>query len=278
MRNSIQLLKISGFMITASLVSSIAVSAQMPEKMPDDSDGTGYIGVTGLAISEYLGSSETDLQVLPYLSLNNVKGFDFFGTALSYRAIDVGTGQGLGKWSLRAGPRIAYSPGRNSSDSPTLSGFEDIGGSLPIGGYAFGTFGPVGLRLDAGQDFIGHEGVTVDASIGTAYTNDKFGFQPSATISWADNKHNDAFFGVTQTQSDASGLGFYNSESGIYGYSINAVSWLEVKENYAVVLTGSYRWFTGDAQNSPILNAPDGSKNGFFAGLSLTRKFSTKKW
>lgn len=258
-------------------LSSLA-QAQMPERMADENDGTGYIGVTGILMSEYLGSSEEDLSVLPYLSLDNVKGFDFFGTALTYRAVDVGTGQGLGKWSLRAGPRVAYSPGRDSSHSPTLTGFEDIDGSLPVGGYAFGTFGPVGLRLDAGQDFIGHEGVTIDASIGTAYTGEGFGFQPAFTVSWADNTHNDAFFGVNAGQSLGSGLAEYNPGGGIYGYSASAIAWYEVKKNYAVVLTGSYRWFTEEATNSPILNAPDGSDEGFFAAISLTRKFDTKKW
>lgn len=264
--------------IIGSLYSINLANAQMPERMVDENDGTGYIGVTGLLMSEYLGSSEEDLQVLPYLSLDNVKGFDFFGTALTYRAVDVGTGQGLGKWSLRAGPRVAYAPGRESSDSPTLTGFEDIDGSLPVGGYAFGTLGPVGLRVDAGQDFIGHEGLTVDASVGTAYTGKGFGFQPAVTVSWADNSHNDAFFGVNAAQSAGSGLGVYNPGAGVYSYALSALAWYEVKENYAVVVTGSYRWFTDEATSSPILRAPDGSDQGFFAGISLTRKFDTKKW
>lgn len=252
--------------------------AQTQERMMDKDKGTGYFGVTGLVSSEYLGASDADIQALPYLSFNDVKGFDFFGTALSYRAVDVGTGQGLGKWSLRAGPRAAYFPGRNSSDSPTLTGFDDINGSLPLGGYAFGTIGPVGLRVDAGQDFIGHEGLTVDTSIGTAYITDKFGFQPAATIHWADNTHNDAFFGVNAAQSSGSGLGQYNPGAGIYSYSLSALAWYEIKENYAVVLTGSYRWFEDEATNSPILNAPDGSDNGFFAGISVARKFDTNGW
>jgi len=250
----------------------------MPEPMEDDNDGTGYIGVTGLVMSEYLGSAEEDLAVLPYLSLDNVKGFDFFGTALTYRAFDVGTGQGLGKWSLRAGPRVAYSPGRDSSDSPTLTGFEDVDASIPVGGYAFGTFGPVGLRLDAGRDFIGHEGFTVDASVGTAYTGKGFGIQPALTASWANDTHNDAFFGVNAAQSARSGLNTFNAGSGIYSYSASMLAWLEVKENYAVVLSGSYRWFTDEATDSPILQAPDGSDEGFLAAISLTRKFDTKNW
>ncbi len=264
------------FIVLSASVTS--ASYGQTERMMDEDAGTGYIGVTGILMSEYLGSAEEDLNVLPYLSLNDVKGFDFFGTALTYRAIDVGTGQGFGKWSLRAGPRIAYTPGRNASDSPTLTGFEDIDGSLPVGGYAFGTFGPVGLRVDAGQDFIGHDGFTVDASIGTAYTGDNFGIQPALTLSWADNTHNDAFFGVNATQSIGSGLSQYNAGAGIYSYSASLLAWHEINEKYAVVLTGSYRFFTDEATNSPILQAADGADEGFLAAISLTRKFDTNKW
>lgn len=267
------------FLFSAVLSGQIA-SAQLPEPMDDNPDaGTGYVGVTGLVISEYLGSADEDFQVLPYLSFEDVKGFDLFGTALTYRLIEEGTGQGFGKWSLRAGPRIAYERGRDSDDSPTLTGFEDIDGSLPLGSYARGTWGPIGGRIDAGHDVIGgHDGFTVDASIGTIYRTDNIGIQPSLTVSWADDQFVDNFFGVSDAQSLASGLAPYNPDAGIYSYSANMLAWAEFEEKYAVVLTASYRWFTEDAADSPILNEVDGSTNGFFAGLSLTRKFDTEDW
>lgn len=264
----------------AFLLIQSTAQAQNTEPMQDNTEaGTGYFGVTGLVASEYLGSGESEILALPYLSLNDVKGFDFFGTALTYRAIDAGTGQGLGKWSLRAGPRIAYVPGRDSDESPNLEGFEDVDFSIPLGGYVFSTIGPVGLRLDAGQDVIGgHGGFTADASVGTSYTRGKFNIQPSATVSWADNDFNDSFFSVTSEQSASSGLDTFNSGSGIYSYSVNAVATYYVTKKYAIVAGGSYRWFTEDALDSPILNANDGSDNGFFLSLSVARKFDTKKW
>ncbi len=266
----------AAFILT--LATSTQAFAQTPEPINDD-EGTGYIGVTGLVMPEYLGSADEDFQVLPYLSFEDVKGFDFFGTSLNYRLIDEGTGQGFGKWSLRGGPQISYQPGRDSDDSPTLTGFDDIGGSLPLGGYVFGTLGPVGLRVDAGQDIIGgHDGFTIDSSIGTAYRTKNIGIQPSVTVSWANNKFHDSFFGVNGAQAASSGLGSYNPGSGIYGYSVNGLAWVEVKEKYAVVASASYRWFTDNAADSPILRSIDGSRNGFFAGLSLTRKFDTKDW
>jgi len=262
-----------------TLLSSTPALAQMPDKMADSNDGTGYIGASIVLNSEYLGSADEDFTALPYLSFENIKGFDLFGTTLSYRLIEAGTGQGLGKWSLRAGPSLGYQGGRDSKDSINLNGFDDVNGSLPLGGYIRSTIGPVGFGLNVGQDVIGgHSGLTADASIGTFLPLGKLNIQPSAAINWADNKHNDSFFSVTPQQATTSGLTTYNADAGIYSYSANVVSWVEVDENYAVSLIASYRWFTGDASDSPILNASDGSKNGLFTALSVSRKFDVSKW
>ncbi len=270
------------YTLTISLLAftfSTPAFAQMPEKMASDTSGTGYIGASLLTGSEYLGSANEDVTALPYLSFDDIKGFDLFGTALTYRAIELGTGEGLGKWSLRAGPRLAYQAGRDSDDSINLNGFDDVDGSLLAGGFVRTTIGPVGFRLDAGQDFIGgHDGFTADASVGTFYKTGNFAIQPSATLSWANNDFQDSFFSVTNAQSTTSGLDSYNAGSGIYAYSANILSWVEIDERYAVSFFGSYRWFTNDAADSPILNASDGSDQGFFAAFSISRKFDTNKW
>lgn len=270
------------FNVLAALMASPAFAqapTDLPDQLGDDRAGTGYIGISGLISSEYLGSDQTETQVFPYLSLENVKGFDFFGTTLSYRLIETGTGEGLRAWSLRAGPSIGWQSGRDSDDSPTLTGFEDIDGSLPIGGYIRSTIGPVGLRLDAGQDVIGgHDGLRVDASIGTFLPLGKLFIRPSISAHWADNTHNESFFGVSANQAAASGLTQFDASSGIYGYSAGILSWVEFNEKYALTFIGNYRWFTDEATDSPILNAADGSDEGFFAALSLSRKFDTKKW
>lgn len=244
------------FLATTILFTLTATSAFAQESgTPTDANsGTGYVGASLVLLPEYPGSADEDVLALPYLSLDDVKGFDLFATSLSYRAIESGTGQGFGKWSVRAGPSIRYQSGRNSEDSVNLTGFEDVDGSLPIGGYIRSTIGPVGLRLDVGKDVIGgHGGLTADASIGTLYRNGNFAIQPGFTVSWADDKHNDSFFSVTEDQSASSGLARFDAGSGIYSYSASIVSWLEIQDQYAVSLIASYRWYTEDAKDSPIL-------------------------
>ena len=265
--------------LTLALTLAAPAFAQTEDRSLSNEDGTGYIGASLLLNSEYLGSADEELRALPYLSFNNVKGFSLFGPTLRYRAIDIGTGQGLDKWSLRAGPSVSYQGGRDSDESENLNGFEDVDGSIPIGGFIRSTIGPVGLGLNVGQDVIGgHSGLTADASIGTFYRSGNFSILPNATLSWADNSHNDSFFSVTEAQSATSGLEAFDSGSGIYAYSVGAVTWVEFEEKYAVTLIANYRWFTGDASDSPILNASDGSRNGIFVAMSLARKFDTTKW
>lgn len=246
---------------------------------PESNRGTGYAGASIFHSSAYLGSAETETRALPYLSFEDVKGFDLIGTRLSYRLIETGTGQGFGKWSLRAGPSLSFQSGRDSDDSPTLTGFEDIGAAFPIGGYLRSTIGPVGFGLNAGQDIAGgHSGLTVDASVGTFLPLGRVFIQPSLTASWADRRHNNSYFGVSSEQSQASGLNAYGIGSGFHSYSAGVVSWAEFGDHYAISFIGAHRWFTGNAADSPILNASDGSKTGVFAAISLSRKFDTSKW
>ena len=264
--------------LALSVCAAPAVYAQNVDNTSSSGD-TAYFGVAGVITPEYIGSADDEFLVLPYLEVNDFKGFDFFGTALSYRLIEAGTGEGIGYWSLRAGPRIAYQRGRDSDDSPTLEGFEDVDASLPIGGYVRSTFGPVGFVVNAGQDVIGgHDGFIVDASVGTAYDGGKFGIQPSATISWGDSNYNEAFFGVTPEQSAASNLTAFDIGSGFNSYAFNVIAWYQVTDNYQLGAFASYREFFDDAEDSPILQAPDGSTNGLFAGVSLTRKFDLSKF
>lgn len=255
---------------------SSAASAQTTDANSDnDSDGVAYVGALGLLSSEYLGSADEDFQLLPYLGIDNYKGFDLFGPSLSYRAIETGTGQGLGKWSLLAGPNITYEGGRNSDDSPTLSGLDDIDGSFVAGGYVRGTIGPVGIRLSGGQDIAGgHDGISANASVGTLLPLGNLRIQPSASVSWGSAKHNQSFFGITDAQSNATGLDINNVNSGVYGYSANVVSWYEIFDDYVVTVIGSHRWFSGKSNDSPILLAEDGADKGLFLSLGIARRFN----
>lgn len=264
--------------LTLAFSVALGLSTQaVAQDVSNDSDDTGvaFVGALGALTSEYLGSAEEELRAFPYVSVQDYQGFDLSGTSLSYRAVETGTGQGLGKWSLRAGPNLTFQGGRDSDDSPTLTGLKDIDSSVLAGGYVRGTFGPIGLRLDAGHDIIGgHGGTVANASVGTFLPLGKLKILPSASVNWGSADHNQSFFGITQTQSSASGLAVNDLDSGIYGYSVNLVSWYELSDNYVVTAIGTHRWFVNDANDSPILMAEDGADTGLFFAFGIARKFN----
>ena len=154
--------------LTLLLTLSVILAPVAATAQDSDDNTTIRLGAAAAYIPEYAGSADSQLRILPLISFEDIAGFELSGLSLAYPMIDIGTGQGPGKWSLKAGPRAAFDFGRDSEDSPTLNGFEDIGASLLAGGFARVSYGVLGVRVDAGQDVIGgHEGFAADISLGT---------------------------------------------------------------------------------------------------------------
>ncbi|WP_298918517.1 MipA/OmpV family protein [uncultured Algimonas sp.] len=245
----------------------------------DETDRTIRLGGALAYIPEYAGSGDYDLRILPFIAFDDIAGFELNGLALTYPLIDAGTGRGPGQWSFTAGPRAAFDFGRDSEDSPTLTGFEDIGASLLTGGFARATYGPLGFRIDAGQDVIGgHEGFIADVSVGTFIPEgviaDKFALAPALTLSWADGNHNQAVYGVTPQQAAASGLPVYDLSGGFHRASANLVGFYQIDERWQITTILSYREYLGDYRDSPILRAPDGVTSDVFTLIGISRTFT----
>lgn len=245
-------------------------------------DGNGpsiRLGAAAALTPEYAGSADYDVRVLPLISFDDIAGFELSGLSLAYPLIDIGTGQGPGLWGLKAGPRVAFDFGRDSEDSPTLTGFEDIGASLLAGGFVRANYGVLGVRIDAGKDIIdGHDGFAADVSLGTFVPEglivDGLSLQPALTISWTDGTYNQTVYGVTAAQSAASGLPQYDLDSGFHRASASLLGWYDFDERWQLNAIVSYRVYLGDYRDSPILQAPDGATSDVFALIGFSRKFT----
>jgi len=236
------------------------------------------VGAAALYTPEYVGSDDYQLRALPLISFEDIGGFELSGLSLVYPLVDIGTGQGPGLWSLKAGPRAAFDFGRDSDDSPTLTGFEDIGASLLAGGFVRATYGPLGLRLDAGQDVIGgHEGFNADLSLGSYIPEgllfDRLSIQPALTLSWADERYTQSIYGVTAQQAAASGLPQYDLGNGFHRASASLLGWYELDDRWQINAIVSYREYIGDYRDSPILQAPDGATSDVFMLMGISRSF-----
>ncbi len=259
----------------AFLLSTAIALVAKPAGAEEKKDSHIDVGGALLVRPAYVGSDQTQTNLLPYLGFENIYGVDMFGLALSADIFDIGTGQGPGKWSLRAGPRVSFDFGRDSNDSPTLEGLEDIGASALVGGYARSTISIIGVDVSAGQDVIGgHDGFVADLSVGTRYPGDGWYVQPILTLSWGDQNYTQAVYGIGADAATRSILSEFNTESGFHQASATLLSGITLDENWSLTAVMSYREALGDYRESPIIQAEDGSASGVFATLGISRRFS----
>lgn len=236
------------------------------------------LGGALLSNTQYVGSSDYRIVPLPLISFDDIGGFQLSGLALSYPLIDIGSGRGPGGWSLSAGARASFDFGRDSDDSPTLDGFDDISASLLTGGFLRATYGVIGVNVEAGQDVLnGHNGFNADLSVGTfippGVLVDNLTIRPALTLSWADDNYTQAIYGVTAQQAAASILPQYNLGGGFHRASASLITGYEIDDLWQLNGIVSYREYIGDYRDSPILQAPDGATSDVFMLLGISRRF-----
>lgn len=233
------------------------------------------LGGAVLTRPAYAGSDTYKTNILPFVGFENLYGLDMRGLAITSDVVELGTGKGPGKWSLEAGPRVSFDFGRDSSDSPTLEGLENIDPSVLLGGFSRMTIGIVGLDLSAGQDIIGgHKGFVADATVGTRYPGDGWFISPFLTLSWADRDYTQTTYGISAEQTETSSLLQFDTDSGFHQVSASLFGGVELDDQWSLTGLVSYREALGDYKDSPIILAEDGSKSGVFATVGIARRFS----
>ncbi len=82
------------------------------------------------------------------------------------------------------------------------------------------------------------------------------------TSSWGTSKYMQTYYGVSASQSAASGFTRYDAKSGIYAYSLNMDWTHKLNQDWSVVTAAGFTQLAGDAPNSPIVQrktSPTGS-------------------
>jgi len=91
--------------------------------------------------------------------------------------------------------------------------------------------------------------------------------------SWIGDRYADAFFSVTEAQSQASGLTQFETDRGFrdFGGSFNA--YINVGRRWSVNPYVSYRYILNDYADTPIIRQ-FGERNQYVIGFHLMREFS----
>lgn len=247
---------------------------------PQNQDGwTFNVGAGLLLKPAFLGADEYQAMAFPDIKVEYGERF--------FASVAQGVGYNLinhNGW--RVGPIAKLDFGRDEEDdSPfriigdrtdALRGLGDIDPTAELGAFVEYTVKPISYSLELRQGVGGHEGFLAEAALNyTGFAKQLgrsiiYAFGPRATF--ADSSYNDAFFGITETQSANSGLSQYNADAGLLSYGIGGFAPMPLTDSLSVGLFGGYERLAGDAADSPLVRER-GDENQFVVGTRVSYEF-----
>lgn len=184
----------------------------------------------------------------------------------------IGYGNNIGKFDYNAA--LSYRAGRKDRDvdsdsisdgSDYLRGMGDIKGSaLGVFGLGYSVTDWLNLQLQAEVPVSErNNGAALHFGINSPlYTSSNNSVTLALTGSWGTEKYMQTYYGVSASQSAASGFTRYDAGAGIYAWSTN-LNWThKFNQDWSVVAAAGVTQLTGDARNSPIVQrktSPTGS-------------------
>ncbi|WP_240223306.1 MipA/OmpV family protein [Rheinheimera hassiensis] len=216
----------------------------------------------------YSGSDENRAMAALVLDYSMVNGF-FVSTTSG-----IGYGNSIGKLNYRA--VLSYRAGRKDRDvdsdstsygSDYLRGLGDVKGSaISVLGLGYEVTDWLNLQLLAEVPISQrNNGAALHFGIiSPLYTSSNNSVTLALTGSWGTSKYMQTYYGVSASQSAASGFARHDAESGIYAYSLN-IDWMhKLNRSWSVVASAGVTQLAGDARDSSIVQretSPAGSLN-----------------
>jgi MipA family protein len=260
-------------------------NAQTSEK--SNSPWSVSLGAGVVSVPEYEGASKRVTSLAPDLNISyktrdygsislGAKGRGLSWTIVEQDAYSFGIGlQGdAGRTDSKDG--TAFKPG-----SKRLLGMGEIKPSFELTAFGHVTLGvPLYLQVSkgasAGQPDAGNfstkgpGGTHIELSSEIPYEVSKsLSLSLTPTISWADAKFTQSYFGVTAAQAARSGFAEFKAKGGIRSVGVSLGANYKVDPNWSVNATASISQLQGDAGRSPLTQ----KKGQAVAGVGVSYKF-----
>ncbi|MCO6389696.1 MipA/OmpV family protein [Aliihoeflea aestuarii] len=227
------------------------------------------LGVAAISSPEYEGDDKYRFYAQPIVSFGRQgteRRFSSRNDNISIGLIDTGT--------FRAGPAGKLVFERDGDDSDDLIGLDPIRFGAELG--AFAEVYPTDwlrLRGEVRHGVRSHDGIVADVSA-DAFMNLTPTVQISAgpRVSMASSDYFEAYYGVSATQSLASGLTPYTPDGGFRSVGVGAAIKWDVTDKIETSLFGEYSRLVGPAADSSLVRER-GDENQFLIGVSATYRF-----
>ena len=233
-------------------------------RIENDSEWKTNVGAGMGFAADYVGSDDYTGQAMPVVDIE-WRGAYFLSTQ-----------RGLGlnlvrRRQTKAGPRITWSAGRDSSDNTDLSGMADLKSSIEAGVFFQHFNGPWRLEGDLryGLNGSGHHGIVGNASLalGGRLSEDSSLILGAAT-KFASASYMLANFGVTSSEA-TSGRAAYTPTAGFQEFAGFASIVYNVDQNIYLTIDGRGTLMMDQAANSPLVKASD----QYFVGTTVGYRF-----
>ncbi|GGX71097.1 hypothetical protein GCM10011309_21570 [Litorimonas cladophorae] len=229
------------------------------------------VGVAAVSRETYVGSSESEISVLPYINAQ-YKGRFFANAALGAGAY------AIRNKNFRLGGSVHYSLGRDGADTPLNSDAFDVDGGFsanlssrlytPVA--AIDVVGSVPLSGDL-------DGFRVDTLVTTQFFlfDKALQITPGVRATYHSDGYLDSLYGITDAQlasaalpenSDITALGFKSEVSTL---GAHAAAYYDLSHDLQLIGIVNYSRLIGDVRDTPL--AP--KKNGLTAAVAIARTF-----
>ncbi|MDQ0455738.1 MipA/OmpV family protein [Rhizobium paknamense] len=259
-------------------LASAALLVFVGNAQADDDGASSSNKITGIVTlganlnygASYPGAAHNNLSAMP--------SFDWrrMGEPEEYSPADDNFDFSLFDWrGFSIGPVVSLRDSRSARDSESLKGLKEIKNGFDAGIFANYWFIPNvwRARVEVRQAISNGTGLEVD--LGTDYfttAGDKWVFSLGPRLSFADGTYMRSYFGVSQSESAASGqLAAFTPDAGLQSVGVAASASYKISSDWTVQFYGRLDRLVGDAADSPITQA--GSANQMSFGIGLTKAF-----
>jgi MipA family protein len=260
-----------GLMVSMACVAAISSSPAHAQVKKDESPWSISLGLFVTSSPEYEGGKKRVTGALPDFNLSyRTKDFGTFGVGsksrgASWTIIDkeeysfgIAIGGDAGRTDKKDG--TAFRPG-----SKRLLGLGEIKSSAEFGVFGHIVAGvPISLQIMKGagdgkpdsKDFSikGHGGTRAELGVEIPWKiTEQITLSFSPSLSWADNKYTQTYFGVTSAQAARSNFKEYKAKGGIKSVNLGVGLNYQIDKNWSANAGLSYSQLQGNAAKSPII-------------------------
>jgi Outer membrane protein V len=225
-------------------------------------DWTIIVGAGAMYEPEYEGSDDMTASPIPFIIINYGEWLEIDPSGVTVTA--------LRHEGFALGAKIGYEIGRDEDDHERLEGLGDIDFAATVGARASYNWNGLELYATVDQTINGSESLI--GTFGLEYSapvNERLILSAGAEAIVANDKHMEAYFGVTAAQSAASGLPQYEAKAGLKRVNVSASATYLLSENWLVRGEAGVGFLTGDAADSPIVEKDIQPSASLFIGYKF---------